>query len=127
MLLAAVDQSLLQYMALGADDAAVPVDINFAASIENILRVLPDTTNIAVVIGTSPHEKEYLELMRTAFQPFTDRATFTWFNEISFNDMMERASKLPPHSAIFWRALIVNADGVSHPDFDALTIPSRCR
>jgi signal transduction histidine kinase len=121
-LLAAVDQSLLQNMALGANDAAVPVDINFAASIENILRVLPDTTNIAVVIGSSPHEKEYLELMRTAFQPFMDRVTFTWFNEISFNDMMERASKLPPHSAIFWRALIVDADGVSHPGFDALTI-----
>ena len=122
MLLAAVDQSLLQYSALGANDATVSVNFNLAASIENILRVLPDTTNIAVVIGSSPHEKEYLELMRTAFQPFTDRVTFTWFNEISFNDMMERASKLPPHSAIFWRALIVDADGVSHPDFDALTI-----
>ena len=122
MLLAAVDQSLLQYSALGANDATVSVNFNLAASIENILRVLPDTTNIAVVIGSSPHEIEYLGLMRTAFQPFTDRVTFTWFNELSFNDMMERASKLPPHSAIFWRALIVDADGVSHPDFDALTI-----
>src|SRR3974377_1122921 len=60
--------------------------------------------------------------MRPASQPFTARVTFTWFNEISFNDMMERASKLPPNSAIFWRALIVDAEGVSHPDFDALTI-----
>jgi signal transduction histidine kinase/ABC-type uncharacterized transport system substrate-binding protein len=122
LLLAAVDRPLLQYSALGANDAAVPVNINLAGSIENILRVLPDTTNIAVVMGDSLHEREFSERMRRAFQPFTDRVTFTWFNELSFNEMMERASKLPSHSAIFWLALIVDAEGVSHQEFEALTL-----
>ena len=106
---------------LSADETAVPVNINFAASIENIERVLPDTTNIAVVIGNSPQERLFLEQMRTAFQPFAKRLTFTWFNELSFNEMMTRAAKLPTHSAIFWCGLIVDAAGVSHQEFDALT------
>jgi signal transduction histidine kinase len=122
VLLTTADQQLLQYSAPSTDVAAVPVNIDFAGSIENILRVLPDTTNIAVVIGNSPHEKEFLEQMRKAFQPLADRLTFTWFNELSFNEMMKRAAKLPPHSAIFWFGLIVDATGVSHQEFDALTV-----
>jgi hypothetical protein len=114
------DQELLR--SLSANDAAVPVNINLAGSIENILRVLPDTANIAVIIGNSPNEKEFLGRMRSAFQPFTNRVTFTWFNELSLDEMMKRAARLPPHSAIFWFGLIVDAAGVLHQEFDALTL-----
>ncbi|MGC2078321.1 MAG: histidine kinase dimerization/phospho-acceptor domain-containing protein, partial [Xanthobacteraceae bacterium] len=120
VLLTTADQQLLQ--SLSADDAAVPLNIDFAGSIENILRVLPDTTNIAVVIGNSPHEKEVFKRRPGIFQPFTDRVTFTWFNELSLNEMMKRAARLPPHSAIFWFGLIVDAAGVSHQEFDAMTL-----
>jgi signal transduction histidine kinase len=120
VLLTTADQQLLQ--SLSDNDAAVPVNIDFAGSIENILRVLPDTTNIAVVIGNSPHEKDVLERRSRTFQPFTDRVPFTWFNELSLNDMMKQAARLPPHSAIFWFELIVDAAGVSHQEFDAMTL-----
>jgi signal transduction histidine kinase len=121
-LLAAFDEQSLQYSSLSTNDATVPANIDFAGSIWNILRVLPDTTNIAVVIGNSPHEKELTERMRAAFQPLTDRVTFTWFNELSFDEMMERAAKLPPHSAIFWFGLKIDAAGVSHQGSDALIL-----
>jgi signal transduction histidine kinase len=120
VLLVTADQQLLH--SLSANDAAVPLNIDFAGSIENILRVLPDTTNIAVVIGNSPHEKEVLERRRRAFQAFTDRVTFTWFNGLSLNEVMTRAARLPAHSAIFWFELVVDAAGMSHQEFDALTL-----
>ncbi|MGB8633187.1 MAG: sensor histidine kinase [Xanthobacteraceae bacterium] len=122
MLLATRDQRVLQYSALSANDASVPVDINFTASIENILRLLPDTTNIAVVVGNSPNEKEMGERMRTAIQPLANRVTFTWFNELSLNEMMKQAARLAPQSAIFWLTLIVDAAGASHQEFDAMTL-----
>jgi ABC-type uncharacterized transport system substrate-binding protein len=122
VLLATYDQRALQYASRSANDASVPVDINFAGSIENMLRVLPDTTNIAVVVGNSPNEKEMMERMRRAIQSLANRVTFTWYNELSFNEMMTQAARLPPHSAIFWLALIVDAAGVSHQEFDALTL-----
>ena len=121
-LLTTADRQLMKYSALSANDAAVPVNINFADSIENILRVLPDTTSVAIVIGDSFHEREFSERMRQAFQPFTDRVTFTWFNELSLSEIMKRAARLPPHSAIFWFGLIVDAAGVSHQDLEALTL-----
>jgi signal transduction histidine kinase/ABC-type uncharacterized transport system substrate-binding protein len=122
VLLAAVDQQLVPYSALGANDAAAPINIDLIGSIDNILRVLPDTTNIAVVMGNSLHEQNFVEQMHTAFQPLANRVTFTWFNELSFNEMMKQAAKLPPRSAIFWLALIVDAAGASHQEFDAMTL-----
>jgi signal transduction histidine kinase len=122
VVLAAVNQQLVPYSALSANDAVAPVNIDLIGAIENILQVLPDTNNIAVVMGNSRHEQNFVEQMRTALQPLANRVTFTWFNELSFNEMMQRAAKLPPHSAIFWLALIVDAAGASHQEFDAMTL-----
>jgi hypothetical protein len=57
MVLAAVDYRRVRYSALTENDTAVAVSINLLAAVENILRVLPDTKNVAVVFGNSPIEK----------------------------------------------------------------------
>jgi C4-dicarboxylate-specific signal transduction histidine kinase len=45
-------------------------------------------------------------------QPFGNRVTFEWFNDLSFEDMLKRVATLPPHSAIFYVDLRVDAAGV---------------
>jgi hypothetical protein len=54
MLLTVVEQRRVQYSTLSANDAVVAVSINYFGVIENILQVLPDTKNVAVVVGNSP-------------------------------------------------------------------------
>jgi signal transduction histidine kinase len=105
---------------LTVNDAVVSVANDPAGWLENILRVRPETTNVAVVIGNSPIEKYWLERMHTAFQPLESRVTFTWFNELSFEDMLKRAAALPPRSAILFGLLLVDAAGVSHEEGKAL-------
>jgi len=61
MVLAVVDQRRVQYSVLTDNDAVVAVAIDYFAAIENILRVLPDTKSITVVVGTSPIEKFWKE------------------------------------------------------------------
>ena len=46
--------------------------------------------------------------------------TFTWFNELSFEDMLKRAAVLPPRSAVFYGLLSVDAAGVVHEGGQAL-------
>jgi len=106
--------------ALTANDAVVAVSLDLAGAIKNMLRVLPETTNIAVVIGNSPIEKYWLEQMREAFQPFESRVAFTWFDELSLEEMLERTAVLPPRSAIFFGLLLVDAVGVTHEEGKAL-------
>ena len=84
MLLAAVDQRHLNGLTLGAKATAVAVRFDLPGMVENILRLLPGTANIAVVIGNSPLEKFWLKELRQELQPFTNRVQFTWLNELSF-------------------------------------------
>ena len=62
----------------------------FSGAVENILRVLPDTANVAVVIGNSLIEKYWLEQIRDELRPWADRVTFTWFNDLSFDEMLAK-------------------------------------
>jgi len=112
MLIAAVDERLLQTTALTTHDAAVAVTYNLVGFMDSILQVLPATTNVAVVIGNSPLEKFWLGEARRQSQPFTNRLGFAWFNDLSFAEMRKRAAALPPRqsffdgpSTVFWVAV----------------------
>jgi signal transduction histidine kinase len=115
-----LEQRRLPLAALTANDAVVAVSVDFLAAFEHILRVLPDTENIVVVIGNSAIEKYWLEQLRGAIQPLINRVAFTWFNELSFEEMLKRASTLPARSAIFFAQLSVDAAGVAHEEEEAI-------
>jgi signal transduction histidine kinase len=120
MLFTVVDQRRVQYSVLTANDAVVAVAIDYLAAIENILRVLPDTKNVAVVVGTSSIEKYWLEEIGREVKPLANRIAFTWYNDLSFEDILKHAAALPPRSAIFWELMIVDAAGVLHEEGRAL-------
>src|SRR5580704_11390628 len=106
------EQRAINYGKLTSNDAPVAVSLDFKKWIENILQVLPDTTHIAWVVGASPLERFWTEEFRRTSQPFTDRVSFEWFNDLRFEDMLKRVSQLPPHSAAFYVDLRVDAAGV---------------
>jgi signal transduction histidine kinase/ABC-type uncharacterized transport system substrate-binding protein len=120
MLFAAVDERLLRDPALTGNDAVVAVSFDVPGLIENILRVLPQTTTVAVVLGNSPLEKFWIEDLRQEFQPFTNRVHFEYFNQLSLEEMQKRAAELPPRSAILYGELDVDAQGVPHQQEEAL-------
>jgi signal transduction histidine kinase len=121
MVLSVVEQRRVEYSALTANDAVVPIRINYVAAIANILHVLPDTKNVAVVVGASPIEQFWREQIRKDVMPFTDRITFTFWDNLSFEDILKHAAALPPHSAIFWELMVVDAAGAVHNGDAAFT------
>ena len=106
----------------GAFDNATFVgeSFNLAGLVEDILQLAPDTTNIAVVLGASPLERYWTVEFRRAFEPFTNRVSFTWLNDLTFDQMLERVAKLPPRSFILIALLLRDASGVTHNQDDAL-------
>ena len=105
---------------LAPNETAVASVLDFARSLENILSILPETKNVAVVIGNSPLEQYWLGQLRDAFQPFGNHVAFTWFNELSLEDMLVRSARLPPKSVIFFVVLSVDAAGVTHEEGNAV-------
>jgi hypothetical protein len=89
--------------------------------LEDILQLAPDTTNIVCVIGASPVELYWKAAFQSEFAPFTNRVNFTWLNDLSFDQMLERVKKLPPNSFVFLILLIRDAAGVTHNADEALT------
>jgi len=106
---------------LTANDTVLAASVDQIAVVENILRVRPKTTHVAVVIGTSPIEKYWLGQLQEAFQSFRGRVAFTWFNELSLADMVKRVETLPPRSAVYFFLLAIDAAGVPHEEQKALT------
>jgi signal transduction histidine kinase len=120
MLFTVVDQRRVQYSVLTDNDAVVAVAIDYRAAFENILQVLPDTNHVAVVVGNSPIEKYWKEEIGREVQPLANRVSLTWYDGLSFEDILKHAATLPPRSAIFWELMVVDAAGVSHEEDKAL-------
>jgi signal transduction histidine kinase/ABC-type uncharacterized transport system substrate-binding protein len=114
MVFTAVEQRRIQRSNLTENDAVVATAHNFPALIDNILQVLPNTKTVAWVLGASPGEKLWLEDVRKELAPYADRLSFVWYNDRSFADILKHAAALPPHSAIFWHLMNVDAAGVPH-------------
>lgn len=106
--------------ALTPREAVVAASIDVPGAMRHILQVLPDTKNIVIVLGNSPLEKYWASQVKTEIAPFEDRVAFIWFNELSFEEMLKRAAALPPHSAIFFGILSVDAAGVAHEEGRAM-------
>ena len=114
MVFTAIDQRRVQYSSLTANDAVVALRINYLAAFENILQVLPDTKDVIVVVGSSPIEKFWKEAIGKEVEPLANRIKLSWTDELSFEELLKQASALPPHTAIFWELMIVDAAGVLH-------------
>lgn len=106
--------------ALQKNATFVGEDFNLPDFVKDMLQVAPATTNIVVVIGASPLEQFWTTAFRQAFAPFTNRVSFTWLNDLSFDQMLDHVSKLPARSYIFIPLLLRDATGVTHNADEAL-------
>jgi hypothetical protein len=105
---------------LGAGETVVTISIDLVGAIETILRVLPETNNVSVVIGNSPGEQYWLARGRLAFEPFAGRVSFRWLNDLSFEEILKHVAMLPPRSAILFINLLRDAVGVAYSDHEVV-------
>ncbi len=117
---AGMDRRRLPSGALEQNAAFVGESFDLPGLVDDILQLAPATTNIAVVIGASPLELYWTDVLRQEFQPFTNHVSFTWFNDLSFDQMLKQAAHLPPHSFILVVLLMRDAAGVTHDADEAL-------
>lgn len=120
ILYAGMDKRRLPAGALQKNATFVGNHLDLPGFAEDILQVAPDTTNIVCVIGASPVERYWTAEFQSEFARFTNRVTFTWLNDLSFDQMLERVKRLPPRSFVFVILLLRDAAGVAHDSEDVL-------
>lgn len=120
-LFTAIDERRLQYSDLAQNDVLVAVKHDFRFLFESFLRISPDTKIVAVVNGNSPNELFWRNEIQNEVKPLDGRIDIRWYDNLSFQDMLKQTANLPPHSAIFWNTMIVDATGVVYEGDRALT------
>jgi PAS domain S-box-containing protein len=98
------------------NNTAVMLDLDLPAYFENILHLLPQTTEITIVVGNSPVERFWASELHRDSRRFENRVRITWFDGLTFPEMLARAAAMPPQSAIFWFLLSEDAAGVPYAE-----------
>jgi signal transduction histidine kinase len=120
MVVAGLDLRHLQNFPLTTNDTTVGVTFNIPLLIENICKILPATQHVFVVVGASPFERFWRKEVDRELQPFHDRLSFEWSDDLPFTDILKRASTLPPNSAIFYVLFSIDVQGGAHTENEAL-------
>lgn len=121
MLLAAVNVRRVDPSILSENDAVVGTDVDNLAVMENILRLLPETKAISIMIGNSPAEQFWVGEVQRELQPLLgNKIELLFYNERPFDEILEAVANLPPHSAIFFQQMMVDGAGAVYGDKEPL-------
>jgi signal transduction histidine kinase len=121
MLLAVVEERRVEQSMLSEQDAVVGVRFDQVALVKNILRLLPETKAIAMIIGNSPPERFWVgEYQRIMGPLLENKVELIFYNERPFEEILKQVASLPPHSAIFFQTLAVDGAGAVYGDKEPL-------
>jgi signal transduction histidine kinase len=120
VVVAALDVRFVSKSALRSGDIVVASHHDPSAGVDNILRLLPETQKVVVILGDSPLEQVWFGELHKDFAKFADRLAFEFLNELSFVQMRERLATLQPHSVVLYVMLQTDAAGVPHETHAAL-------
>lgn len=119
-LLTDVEERRASGSSLTPNETAVVISVSFPALVENILRVQPRTSTVAVVIGNSPIEKYWVGQIRDSLEPFKHRVALTFLTDLPFNEVLRHAATLPAGSAILYILLSPDIEGIPQDEDMAL-------
>jgi signal transduction histidine kinase len=121
MLLAAVEERRVEQSMLSEQDTVVGVRLDEPAVIQNILRLLPKTKAIVVIIGNSPAERFWVADLKRILAPLlANGVELIFYNERPFEEILKGVSSLPPHTAILFGQLWVDSAGAVYGDKEPL-------
>jgi signal transduction histidine kinase len=121
ILLTAFEARNVSPSVLKPGDAMVAVRIDLPRAFEHILRLLPDTGTIAIVLGDTPLERFWRKEIQRESAFLDNRVRFVWFDGLTLPQMKERIASLPRNSAVFYALLLADAAGVPYERLAALS------
>jgi signal transduction histidine kinase len=109
-----VNERTVPASGLRAGDAIVGIKTSAAQVVNDILELLPDTTTIAVVFGSSPVEQFWVREHRKELASFENRVKFLWLDKLPLSDVRERVAALRPGSVVLYGLFQVDAAGIPY-------------
>ena len=96
----------------GPNSTGMLLQRNFGATLPLIEKLQPDVTHVFIVSGAGAADTVFEGQVRTQFQPYASRLTFTYLSGLATDDLERRLAALPPRSAVFYA--LVSQDGAGN-------------
>jgi PAS domain-containing protein len=94
---------------LDARIAEVTVPDGVAPTLEMMLRLQPDTRQVAVVSGSGPRDRQFADVFRQEMAPFGNRVAFTWLTNLSMEELRGELSRLADHTVVLYLTMFQDA------------------
>jgi PAS domain S-box-containing protein len=120
LLIAGADRRIVASQGMTPGDVAVSVQMDLQGAFANIFRLLPETTEVVVIVGRTPLEQFWSAEIVREFQPFAGRARLTFWDQLPYAEILRRAAALPERTAILYTLFVGDAGGLSHLNDSAL-------
>ena len=98
---------------LPADVVGVPVDYNFAGTIEQALQWRPEARRLVLVTGVSPQDRLWESELRDDVSRFKDRVTIEFLVGLPTNMVLKRLGQLGNDTVVFTPGYFVDGGGRS--------------
>ena len=76
--------------------------LDISGTLELALQVHPGTRRVAVIVGSSPIDKEFERKARQALQPFEGRVEFIWLQGMPLDELTDAVRRLPHDTVILY-------------------------
>jgi PAS domain S-box-containing protein len=91
-------------------------------TLQVMLRLHPDTRQVAVVSGSGPRDRQLSEVCRQEISTFGKRVAFTWLTNLSMEDLRDELSHLPDHTVVLYLTMFQDAAQTTFTPREALDL-----
>ena len=85
-----------------------------------MLRLHPDTRQVAVVSGSGPRDRQFADVFRQEMTTFGNRVAFTWLTNLSMEELRGELSRLADHTVVLYLTMFQDAAGKTFTSRQAL-------
>ncbi len=85
--------------------------LDFASTLDEARHVLPDRTRVAVVGGSAPFDRGYLQLVRQQFASIGPPTTITWLTDLPVSGVEAAIRSLPASAMVLWMSFTEDSTG----------------
>ena len=93
----------------GPDITGVIEKVDPAGTVNTVLKLLPDTSRLVLITGSTPTARSVRDECVQALRPYQDRMELDWWDGLQTDDLLDRLSQLGEGDAVL--LILFNRDG----------------
>ena len=99
---------------LPPNTTGVSSSFDLSGTVDLILRLQPDTREIAYIGGASPAELMLRDEAKREFKPYENKLFFTYLNDLPLTTLLDRVGQVSSHSVVLYTNFLRDASGQSY-------------